>query len=230
MADIAYYLVRHFLPTDIFAAHCGLTSEVLDELIAAGLAPKASYVVDPAGQLVSYVFGAMNAPGAPVGAWHAPAQAAWIQRGREALARYGQEEAPARLAADFRDRYRNALRGFHQTDGPIPTLCTASGQFDDAAYDSQFESVWTHFLAGTYGLCVADPRDESRVALKESLQCRLVESTEDGKRTHFTPEDSRRIRDLIVRFQAASMPFSPIEYPRSSRKRLADDILLQLDV
>lgn len=227
--DISSYLTQHYVTADRFAAHCGVTPAALQELIDAGLAPKPSYVVTADARIASYVFGDMDAPGAPPGSWFAPSTATWVQRARDALTATRAEPASEYLQAEFKHRYREALLALHANDGPIPGLHTATGEFDDAAYARDFDETWTHFLEGTFGLCVANPHDESRIALKESLQNRLAALTDKGERTDYPREVAAQVRHLIDRYVEASMAFSPVEYPRSSRKRLVDDVLARLD-
>jgi hypothetical protein len=46
----------------------------------------------------------------------------------------------------------------------------------------------------------------------------------DGTRVPYGDRDDERALALIEAYASASMPFSPVEYPLSSRKRLVDDL------
>lgn len=221
---IADYLSRHFLDEASFARACGLEIAALRGLIDAGLVPAASYVVED-GHIASHVFGRMPAADAPAGAWYPRGGEAWVRRALDARSEGDPGDA---LKTRFLAAYREAMRALHAQDGPIPGYVDADGGFDDDAFDRDADDVWTHFLAGTYGLCVRDATDEGRIALKETLQLRLAAATDRGARTTFTPADAAPLRALIDRFLDAAMPFSPVEYERSSRRRLAADILARL--
>ncbi|MDI9239517.1 DUF6058 family natural product biosynthesis protein [Lysobacter sp. LF1] len=221
------YLRERFLDAPAFAARCGIDEPTLSRLIASGLAPGASYEVDDAGTMRSLVFGAVPSPGAPMGQWFNPSMAPWVARGHDSLAAHDGDVAvaAASLQARFREGYRVALQAVHAEEGSIPGFADAQGRFDDAAFDTQFPSLWQHLLAGTYGLCVAHPLDEAHIAAKETVQARLTQLTDNGSRRDFSDAERTAVRGLIARYQAVSMPFSPAEYHRSSRKRLVDDLL-----
>lgn len=217
------YLRERFLPADDFARACGIDSDELSMLIERGLAPNAAYRVDADGRMRSFVFGEVQEPGAPAGDWFNPHSGSWVARARDALATHGADAASA-LQARFRAGYLQAMRAAHENDGPIPGLADANDHFDEAAFDAQFPGVWTHFLQGTFGLCVATPLDEAHIVAKEATQARLTALVHNGTRREFSPAEKAAVRELTVRYESLSMPFSPAEYARSSRKRLIDDM------
>lgn len=227
------YLRERFLDAPALAGHCGIDEDALSRLIASGLAPGPSYDVDTAGTMRSRVFGAVEAPGAPAGRWFNPAMAPWVMRGLAALGAQGGDSAAAAAATmmeyTFRAGYRAALLAVHADEGPIPGFADADGRFDEAAFDAQFPSLWEHLLAGTFGLCVADPVDEAHIAAKETVQARLTHLTGNGARRDFSEAEKTTARALIERYRRLSTPFSPAEYARSSRKRLVDDLLPHVD-
>lgn len=226
MNDVAAYLQERFVGADEFASRCGSSREELASLIALRLAPAPAYRVDATGTMHSHVFGAVAAQ-APEGEWFNPDACTWIAQARDALAACDNDatRAAERLKACFRDGYVQALRASHAMEGPIPGLHDAAGSFDEAAFHAQFPDIWAHFLAGTYGLCVAQPSSEARIVEKETAQARLTHLTANGTRRDFSDDEKTAVRGLIARYRVLSMPFSPAEYPRSSRKRLVDDML-----
>jgi len=223
---IGRYLRERFLPADAFARACGIGESELSQLIERGLVPRPAYETDGEG-IASFVFGTLPAPGVPAGRWFNPLSTHWVARAREALAaRDGDAQAASELLrSDFHGRYLSALRTSHAAEGPIPGLSDEAGNFDEAAFDAQFPGVWEHFLAGTYGLCVAHPSSEAHIVAKEATQARLTQLTSNGTRREFSDSEKAAARELIARYEALSMPFSPAEYPRSSRKRLIEDML-----
>jgi len=223
---IERYLRERFLPADAFAQACGVGEAELSQLIELGLVPQPAYETDDEGRITSFVFGTLPAPGVPVGRWFNPRSTHWVARAREAMAACDADAqaASALLRSQFRQRYLSALSASHVVDGPIPGLSDEAG-FDEAAFDAQFPGIWEHFLAGTYGLCVADPSSEAHIVAKEAVQARLTLLTENGTRRDFNDGDKAAVRQLVARYASLSMPFSPAEYPRSSRKRLIEDML-----
>jgi hypothetical protein len=227
---IGDYLQDFFCDETTLAQLSNIDVDRLRTLIAAALVPKAAYVVAN-GAITSHVFGQIDAPGAPAGHWFSTANVAWIERALAVIAEHGTAAAPAALKARFESNYREALRAIHIVEGPLPGLSRADGGFDEAGYDAQFDALWTHFLAGTCSLCVRDAIDEIRIADKETLQLRLSAATDGGTKTRYSAEETDTVRRLIARYIEASMPFSPIEYHLSSRRRLVEDVLphLRLD-
>lgn len=223
---IERYLRERFLPADAFAQACGIGEAELSQLIERGLAPRPAYETDGEG-IASFVFGTLPAPGVSAGRWFNPQSTHWVARAREALAsRDGDAQAAsALLRSGFRQRYLSALRASHAEQGPIPGLGDTAGNFDDAAFDEQFPGIWEHFLAGTYGLCVARPSSEAHIVAKEAAQARLTRLTANGTRHDLSDGERAAARELIARYASLSMPFSPAEYPLSSRKRLIEDML-----
>jgi hypothetical protein len=86
------------------------------------------------------------------------------------------------------------------------------------------DTAWKYFLNGTFGLCVANPISEAHIAHKEVLQEKLAQQSEGGEKTVFSPQQIVAMHELIDAYAAAAMPFSPIEYGVSSRKRLVEDL------
>jgi Family of unknown function (DUF6058) len=225
--SINEYLHRYFCSEATLAAECGIAIDTLGEMISSGMLPQPAYVVSD-GRIVSHVFGGMDAAGAPEGRWFSPSNAAWLRRALAAIAEHGRGDAADALRARFKREYGAALRASHTNDGPLPGITCADGNFDEQSYEASFDAVWQHFLAGTFSLCVRGATDEVRIAEKESLQMRLAEATDNGEKLAYTPSESKAVRCLIERYLLASMPFSPVEYARSSRKRLVEDVLGRL--
>ena len=224
---IRRYLRERFLTAYAFAQACGIGESELSQLIERGLVPRPAYETNDEGGIASFVFGTLPAPGVPAGRWFNPHSVHWVARAREALAASDgdAQDASALLRSDFHQRYLSALRASHAEQGPIPGFSDAAGNFDEAAFDEQFPGIWEHFLAGTYGLCVAQPSSEAHIVAKEATQARLTHVTANGTRRNFSDREKAEVRELIGRYEVLSMPFSPAEYPRSSRKRLIEDML-----
>ena len=88
--------------------------------------------------------------------------------------------------------------------------------------DALFEwDVW--FLRGQSGIGSAD-RIHGGVAEK------LVRLSENGSRASYASQQLQAMHALIDACAAASMPFSLVDYPVSSRKRLAEDMRNNLRV
>jgi hypothetical protein len=83
---------------------------------------------------------------------------------------------------------------------------------------------------GCFGLWVANPISEGQIAYMEVLQEKLVRLSENGSRASYASQQLQAMHALIDACAAASMPFSLVDYPVSSRKRLAEDMRNNLRV
>jgi hypothetical protein len=117
-----------------------------------------------------------------------------------------------------------ALTQLNATTWRLTDSFTEAGEILTAGMNTRLDSAWQYFLNGTFGLCVKNPESEFDSARKEILQEKLVAITENGSKSEFATADRNAVVSLINDYAAASMPFSPMEYPRSSRKRLVDDL------
>jgi hypothetical protein len=105
--------------------------------------------------------------------------------------------------------------------------------FDDhgrpiaAGLEARIASYWQSFQQGIFGLCVANPVSEFEITRKEILQEKLTTLTDNGEQYADISIGKEALLLLIDKYEEASMPFSPIEYPMSSRKRLVTDLRLK---
>ena len=229
MSDLEQYLSTHYLNAGQCAQACGLSVDAFDVLVQAQLAPAPAYVVTPGGMLVSHVFGAMPAPGATPGRYFHPSQRTWIAAARHALAQNGPQGAQTALREQFIVRLQTALAALDRSSWRLRDSFNDDGTPIAAGLAQRGSQAWECFLHGTFGLCVADPASEAAIARKEVLQEQLTALSENGSIAAFTPALAARLGTLIDDYAAAAMPFSPVEFHRSSRKRLVDDLRARLN-
>lgn len=227
MTALNAYLARYFYDEAQIARASGIDAEAHAALVRDQLVPGPSYEVSAAGKLSSYVFGAMDAPGAAPGRYFHPSQAVWIARANEA----SQAGAPqTALKRRFTAAFGAALAELDRSTWRLPDSFDAQGTPISAGLALRTESAWLHFIKGTFGLCVANPVSEQEIARKEVLQEKLTQLSDNGSRAVYPAPEAAFLRALIDAYAAAAMPFSPVEYPISSRKRLVEDLLVKLRV
>ncbi|MDN2676402.1 DUF6058 family natural product biosynthesis protein [Janthinobacterium sp. SUN033] len=229
MTELDHYLAQHYLDERQLAAAAAMTMEEIDALIQARQVPAPAYVVDASGNLCSFVFGAMAAPGSRAGRYFPPSQLAWIAVARDAVAGDA-ETAPARLQAQFASRYGAALATLNLTTWRLRDSFDDRGAPIAEGLRARTDSAWTYFLNGTFSLCVANPMSEAHIAWKEVLQEKLAQQSGNGSKTLLPQAQAQQMHALIDAYAAAAMPFSPIEYALSSRKRLVEDLRANLRV
>lgn len=224
MTDLDRYLAHHYLNDVQLSAAAGIDIGSLDALVRDALVPAPAYVVSEHGTVCSYVFGEMDARGSVPGRYFHPAQAAWIDRARELLSSGPTGDAPERMRNTFAANFSAALATLNLTTWRMPDCFDAQGAPISTGLRARTESAWRYFLNGTFCLCVANPISEAHIACKEVLQEKLTQLSQDGSRTAFSPDEARLLLALVDAYAVAAMPFSPVEYARSSRKRLVEDL------
>jgi len=223
MTELDDYLSTHYLTASQVTRAAGISADELEALIGMRLVPAPSYVVS-GGTVASFVFGAMDAPGARAGRYFHRSQRTWIVRARAILASGPAHTAKARLEAQFHANFSAALAELNGTAWRLVDSFDDAGAPIVTGLAARMDSAWMYFLNGTFGLCVANPVSEAQIAHKEVLQEKLVQLSENGSKARYAPQQEQDMHALIDAYAAAAMPFSPIEYPLSSRKRLVEDL------
>jgi hypothetical protein len=220
MSDLDRYLSKHYLNADQFANSCGISTSELFQLVDDGCIPAAAYIVTEQASIQSYAFGEMAAPDSTPGHYFHPANRVWVT-----LAKSAEFNAnSAALRQQFLSRFQSALADLNKNLFRLEDSFTPEGLVIAEGLSLRTDSAWLHFLKGTFGLCIANPISEVEIARKEILQEKLSALSENGSKADYTQAEMHILLPLIDEYAAASMPFSPIEYPRSSRKRLVDDL------
>jgi hypothetical protein len=222
------YLDRHYLDQTQFAEHCGLCHQDIAELVADGLIPAPSYLVIDAQRCKSVVFGELLDPDSTtelrVGTYFHPAASAWTKHAFDTLQIHGPDEAKAILRKLFAEEFAQALAIENGNTFRLRDCFEETGAAIAAGIDQRVNSNWQHFLNGVFSLCVAKPDSITNIVHKEILQEKLSAISDNGKRVDYQGEDLAALKKLIDEYADNAMPFSPLEYPRSSRKRLVEDL------
>ncbi|MBA3832844.1 MAG: hypothetical protein H0X34_13310 [Chthoniobacterales bacterium] len=208
------YLAAYFCSLDDLAYMTESTVAQIEKLIANGFVPRCSYEITSDRQLVSFVFGSIPGASAPMGRYFALSNAVWIRRALALSKGNRLETAQAQFEARFKKKYLGALRA------RSPRADTAETNWQD-----QLGNTLKHFRAGTYGLCVRDCVSVDRIARKQTVVEQLERLTAGGTRHDFDASEAREVRLAIIEYNAIAMPFSPLDYSLSSRKRLVADLL-----
>ena len=216
------YLDRHYYTAEQLADYSGVPVTLLESLMAQHLIPRPSDKV--AGDiLTSSAFGELDAQGAKAGSYYHPSSQQWIARAQsiagekaaDALEKFFFVNMAVELSHLNHRMYR-LIDAFDENGRPL-----ASG------LEARIAGYWQSFLKGIFGLCVANPVSEREIAEKEILQEKLTTLTNNGEQCEGILLSRKELLLLVDQYEASSMPFSPVEYPISSRKRLVDDLRLK---
>lgn len=224
MSDLETYLKSNYRTANELAAACDISVDELDGLVKEKLVPEPSYIVNSQDTLISQAFGDLPAQGARAGRYFHPGNAAWIILALDAKKESGAEQAHRNLKDRFKRNFIAALQELDKKTFRLSDSFTDTGQPIAHGLDSRAEKAWDSFLKGVFSLCVADPSSEMAIARKEVLQEALTNLSDSGLGANSSPQAKSHALDLIGQYAQAAMPFSPPEYPRSSRKRLVEDL------
>ena len=222
------YLNQYYLKHADFAALCEVTPAMLSQLIESGLVANPSYVVKDNSSIHTVVFGEIACADVVTGEYFHPAHSAWVRGAARLLESLGATRAQAQLKQQFCDEFGAALGELNASTFALADCFDESGGVIVAGIMKRCETAWMYFLNGTFGLCVADPSTIANIARKEILQEKLTVLSQNGQISDFSQEEAQALLRLIDDYAASSMPFSPAEYARSSRKRLVNDLRLRL--
>jgi hypothetical protein len=228
MSELDVYLSQYFLDTEQMASAARLSVTEFLALVRERLVPGPSYVVADGATLKSYVFGEMPASVAKNGSYFHPSTAAWVERARHAIADVGRAQAGAALRARFASQMQSALADLNGSTWRLSDCFADDGTVLGEGMARRMQSLWAHFVHGTFGLCVANPVSEADIARKEVLQEKLTVLSANGTKFAYTADEALAMLDLIDAYAASAMPFSPVEYAVSSRKRLVEDLAARI--
>jgi Family of unknown function (DUF6058) len=215
MSDLGDYLASHYLEHAQFVTLCATPADELDRLLERALVPQPAYVVTADRVLMSAAFGCLGAVDEPAGRFFHPGCATWVSIARRIECRVGTRLASGELKRQFLDNFVTAYR-------------ECCDEMRSPGLDAPAESAWPDFVQGVFGVCVANPSSERSIARKEALQEILGRLTANGTRANFASSEAPGIRALVDDYSQCIMPFSPLEYARSSRRRLVDELRQKL--
>jgi hypothetical protein len=224
MVTLDTYLSLHFITQAELAARCGLSCDELSRLIEQRLVMAPSYTVSRSHTLTSHVFGSLRCDGARDGSYFHPASVPWVNRALAAVDDVGEIAALDTLHRSFAHNFSAALTDLNSTLWRLPDSFGEGGEVVAVGMSKRIASAWQHHLHGTFGLCVAKPESEAAIARKEIVQEKLSALSDNGAKKSFTRSEAAPLLDLIDEYAQLSMPFSPVEYSLSSRRRLVSDL------
>jgi hypothetical protein len=202
--NIEEYLRTHFVEKNVYAAQAGVSLERLNELIDLRAIPCATYICNGT-SICTAVFGLIEIEETLHGEFFRPECVRWARLAHQAPP--GMERAT--VLTELQAELARALLESHASNDAV---------------QKRVDAYLPYFFDGTFGLCVSDPSSGSGIARKEMLQEKLVDATANGSNPASSPYSTNMLLELIDEYAESSMPFSPAEYARSSRKRLVDDL------
>ena len=222
--ELESYLEGRYVSLQDIAERTGLADDRLEDLIATGCMPGASYERRQREELWAHINGAADTVSLKTVSRHFAADViTWVQ----SIAPRLEGTSPRHLAPVLREELRTGfLDGLVRHGGAAITyggFMAEDGAIDRAGFDHHFDTyVWTNWRAGTWGICVHDSWDVRNIARKTVAVERLKRLTGDGTKTSYSPEETRNVRHAMAEYDAIVPPFSPHDRHEASRARLVD--------
>jgi hypothetical protein len=223
MSDVHAYLARFFSTKPTFAKACALSVQAVNRLLEHQLIPAPSYIVRD-GAIQSHLFGKLPAPDVIESEYFHPDMVGWTRRAVQLQEAVGLHAAQAALKARYEASFLSALAQLDRSLWRLKDTFRDDGSLIQEGYEARCAETWDNFMQGTYGLCVAHPVSELAIARKEVLQEKLTTLTANGARKDYSDAELPELLRTLDEYDHAAMPFSPLDYPLSSRKRLIDDV------
>lgn len=221
MDSLQTYLSQHFFTITQLAHVLAISEAQCEQAMAAGLFPAPSYVVAD-GYLHSVVFGKFAVPNLAPNAYVHRDMLAWMKHALDLRLKHEMSVVKRLLEQEFKHDFGQALLQLHQHSWPMPDAFRADGNVNLAGLELRCHRAWEYFCNGTFGVCVAHPTSAKAIAEKEVLQEKLMCIVDHNDATTLLPEVKQSTLKMIRQYEAICMPFTRLEYPRSSRKKLAD--------
>ncbi len=223
MSQLQNYFDHYFLSATEVALALDINVAACDELVAHTLFPAPSYVVREQ-RLHSVVFGEFDAIGLADAQYFHRDMLAWMRHALGLLTQLDLTAARDLLEHTFEHEFKIALQHLHLTCWALPDSFDENGQAIEAGLAARCEKNWGYFQAGIFGLCVAHPVSAAAIAEKEILQEKLIAISQNGTRSDYQTKEINALLEVIAQYENAAMPFTPLEYPRSSRYRLVEQL------
>lgn len=228
MSQLQNYFDRYFLSATEVALALDISEAGCDELVAQALFPAPSYVVTEQ-RLHSVVFGEFDAIGLADAQYFHRDMLAWMRHALGLLTQLDLTAARDLLEHTFEHEFKIALQHLHLTCWALPDAFDENGQAIEAGLAARCEKNWGYFQTGIFGLCVAHPASAAAIAEKEILQEKLIAISQNGTRSDYQTKEINALLEVIAQYENAAMPFTPLEYPRSSRYRLVEQLRRSLN-
>lgn len=224
MNELQSYLVQHYLTAVEAARALDITNTKFDALLSAGAIAAPSYVICDH-RLRSVVFGEFEAKGLEDASYFHRDMLPWMQHAVQLSDGCDSLEVSQIMAREFKRDFAIALQDLHQREWPLLDAFDADGIAIELGLAQRCEQNWNHFKSGIFGLCVARPVSAAAIAEKEVLQEKLAALSQQILNLDMSDVEARAtVWQLIARYEKVAMPFTHLEYPRSSRFRLVEQL------
>ena len=223
------YMDKYFVEKTKLANTLNISTSQLLSFTELGVLPNYSYHIKNSNLVDTVVFGKLNIEQGIPGKYYAKSVQQWFNKAQKVVAHYPGNQVREQLQHQFEFEYSQQIKTLPQLIQLFPEIFDDHGTVLDTQLKMQAEETWNDHLNGSYGLCVVKSDSVSAIIEKQIAVRRLASATENGHKQKFNREQQTEFLQAAAEFDKIAMPFSPADYPLSSRKRLLDDIKAKLD-
>lgn len=217
------YLNRYFISRDELERKLEVDSHELNELINCGFIPSWSYKVED-GFVRSHIFGQSLAPSCDNGEYFSPYAVDWYYYHLEHFADYKTVDGlKSKLHLHFIQAFVAEAHTSESFQVTFPELLEDFNLLQEMA-----NNTWQHYMKGTFGVCIRKPSSIAHLIEKQVAAAALSKVTNNGKKFDYDAEELVVLHRCIREYNKVAMPFSPVDYEKSSRKRLVDNVVKKL--
>ncbi|MCJ8338098.1 MAG: DUF6058 family natural product biosynthesis protein [Pseudomonadales bacterium] len=222
------YMDKYFVEENKLADTLKISTSQLLKFTKLGVIPSYSYHIISENFLETVVFGKLQIEQGIPGKYYSKSVQHWFNKAQKVVAHYPSNQIRKKLQNQFLLDYSQQIKQLPKLTQLFPDLFDNQGTLLEPQLKNKAEQTWNDHLNGSYGLCVVNPNSVSAIIEKQIAVRRLASATENGNKSKFSQQQQTEFFVAAEKFDQVAMPFSPADYPLSSRKRLLDDIKTRL--
>ncbi len=223
------YMNEFFIEENRLALTFKISRSQLLRYIETGAIPNYSYHIINCNLVETTVFGKLKIDQGIPGKYYSKSVQHWFTKALKVIELYPTDQIGEQLQNEFQLEYSQHIKQLLQFKQLFPELFDDKGIFIESLLKKKAAQTCSEHLSGAYGVCVVNPNSVSAIIEKQIAVRRLTSVTENGNKQKFSDQQQTEFLRAAERFDQVAMPFSPADYPHSSRRRLLDDIRARLD-
>ena len=222
------YMDKYFVEEKKLADTLKISTSQLLKYTELGVIPSYSYHIISEDWVETVVFGKLQIEQGIPGKYYSKSVQHWFNNAQKVVEHCPSDQIREQLQNQFQLEYSQQIKQLPKLTQLLPDLFDDHGILLEALLKNKAEQTWNDHLSGSYGLCVVKPSSVSAIIEKQIAVRRLANATENDNKQKFNSAQQAEFLMAAEKFDQVAMPFSPADYPLSSRKRLLDDIKTRL--
>lgn len=194
--DVLSYISEHYIGIDELSKLSGASRERIEELVATRCIPPHSYELNLQATVTS-AFGRYQLNDEPVRFYHR-SLADWIHVAETLASKHPLAEVSRLVQEKFAADIKTVLG-----DRPWP-------------WERQIDHAWDFLMDGSFSLCVKELSVEHMMT-KELARATIRSIVKPDPDHQLSPNERNMLVETLQDYDSVTLPFSPHEYPESSR-------------